>query len=89
MIVALPTDPAVSNHPEYQGKCYATRARTSLYASHYDCISQFWTNYLTLSPQCLPGADAKYIAIPPEPRNDTRIAAVGFVQATTVTTFMN
>jgi len=27
MIVALPTDPAVLNHLEYQGKCYATRAK--------------------------------------------------------------
>jgi len=27
MIVVLPADPAVLNHPEYQGKCYATRAK--------------------------------------------------------------
>ena len=65
MIVVLPTDPAVLNHAEYHGKCYATGLRTSLYASHNGCISQFWSNYLTLSSQCFPGTDAKYIAIPP------------------------
>ena len=63
--------------------------RTSLYASHNGCISQFWSNYLTLSSQCFPGADVKYIAIHPEFLNDTRIATVGFVQATTVATYMS
>jgi len=50
---------------------------------------EFSINYLTLSCQHLPGADAEYIAILPEFRIDTRMAAVGFAQATTVTTFMN
>ena len=90
MIVALPTNPAVLNHPEHQTRYYVIETkRPSLYASHNGRAFKFWTNYLTLSSQHLPGADAKYIAIPPEFRVDTRTAAVGFVQATAVTTFMN
>jgi len=58
---------------------------------------KFPPNYPTLSVQNSRGTDAEYIAIPwdkifpipPESGIDTRTAAAGFLQATTVLTFMN
>jgi len=76
VIVALPTDPAVLNHPEYKARCYAIGAKAIANSR---------------------GTDAEYIAIPwdkifpipPDSGIDTRTAAAGFLQATTVITFMN
>ena len=59
--------------------------------------SELSADYLTLRTQNFRGTDAEYIAIPwdkifPIPLDsgiETRFAAAGFVQATTVLTFMN
>jgi len=76
VIVALPTDPAVLNHPEYKKRGYAISA---------NAIAQFGG-----------GTDAEYISvpwdrifpIPPDFDIDTRTGAAGFLQATTVISFM-
>lgn len=76
VIVALPTDPAILNHPEYKARCYAIGVNAIANTR---------------------GTDAEYVAIPwekifpipPDSGVDTRTAAAGFLQATTVLSFMN
>jgi len=65
--------------------------------TYNDQVSEISTDYLILSTQNFRGTDAEYIAIPwdkifpipPDSGIDTRTAAAGFLQATTVLTFMN
>ena len=60
-------------------------------------VSKFSADHLILSTQNFRGTDAEYIAIPwdkifpipPDSSIDTRTAAAGFLQATTVLAFMN
>ena len=97
VIAALPTDPAVLNHPEYKARCYAIGAK-AIAVRIINQASDFSTNHLILSTtQNLRGTNAEYIAIPwdkifpitPDSGIDTRTAAAGFVQTTTVLSFMN
>ena len=96
-IVALPTDPAVLNHPEYKARGYAIGEKAIVVRTITRLSrSRVWSDYLILSAQNYRGAYAEYVAIPwdkifpipPDSGIDTRTAAAGFVQATTVLTFM-
>ena len=97
VIAALPTDPAVLNHPEYKARCYVIGAKaiavcTMNQASNFSAKLSY-----ILSTQNLRGTNAEYIAIPwdkiypvpPDSGIDTRTAAAGFVQTTTVLAFMS
>lgn len=97
MIVALPTDPAVLNHPEYKARGYTIGAKAIAVRVKTGFSRLGRQSYLILSTQNSRGTDAEYIAfpwdkifpIPPESKIDTRTGAAGFLQATTVLTFMN
>ena len=96
VIAALPTDPAVLNYPEYKARCYAIGAK-AIAVCTMNRTPDFSINCLILSTQNLRGTNAEYIAIPwdkiypipPDSGIDTRTAAAGFVQTTTVLAFMN
>jgi NADPH2:quinone reductase len=95
VIVALPTDPAVLNHPEFKARGYAIGVGAIAVRIAFRLSVR--TDYLILPTQNSQGTDAEYIAmpwakifpIPPESGIDTRAGAAGFVAATTVLTFMS
>ena len=96
VIVALPTDPEVLNHPEYKARCYTVGAK-AIAVSTGDRRSSFRRINLSTQNYAGPGTDAEYISfpwhkifpIPPDSSIDTRTAAAGFSQTTTVLAFMN
>jgi len=78
VIVALPTDPAVLNDPEYKARSYAIGANAIANSggsgTNAEYIAFPWD---------------KIFPIPPDSGIDTRMGAGGFSSATTVLAFMN
>lgn len=76
VIAALPTDPAVLNHPEYKARGYDKGGKAVVFvrSTNAEYISVPWE---------------KVYPIPPDSGLDTRNAAAGFVQTATVLSLMN